>query len=50
VAHGLNPQVSGIIAKSSGRNWALELYNPWPGVMEAAPPNLFRSQAGDTIR
>lgn len=38
VAHGLDPNVlSDIMAKSSGRNWALELYNPWPGVMEAAP-------------
>ncbi len=23
--------------KSSGGNWALEVYNPWPGVMENAP-------------
>jgi len=38
VANGLDPQVlSDIIAKSSGRNWATELYNPWPGVMEHAP-------------
>lgn len=38
VAHGLDPLVlSDIMAKSSGRNWALEQYNPWPGVMEAAP-------------
>jgi len=38
VASGLDPQVlSDIIAKSSGRNWATELYNPWPGVMEHAP-------------
>ncbi len=38
VAHGLDPKVlSDIMVKSSGRNWALELYNPWPGVMEAAP-------------
>jgi 3-hydroxyisobutyrate dehydrogenase len=38
VANGLDPKVlSGIIAKSSGRNWATELYNPWPGVMENAP-------------
>ncbi|SHN18318.1 3-hydroxyisobutyrate dehydrogenase [Duganella sacchari] len=38
VAHGLDPKVlSDIMAKSSGRNWALELYNPWPGVMENAP-------------
>jgi 3-hydroxyisobutyrate dehydrogenase len=38
VAHGLDPHVlSDIMSKSSGRNWALEVYNPWPGVMEAAP-------------
>lgn len=38
VANGLDPQVlSDVIAKSSGRNWATELYNPWPGVMEHAP-------------
>ena len=38
VANGLDPKVlSDIIAKSSGRNWATELYNPWPGVMEHAP-------------
>ncbi|WP_140626892.1 3-hydroxyisobutyrate dehydrogenase [Methylibium rhizosphaerae] len=38
VAHGLDPKVlSDIMSRSSGRNWALELYNPWPGVMENAP-------------
>ncbi|WP_171962237.1 3-hydroxyisobutyrate dehydrogenase [Bordetella trematum] len=38
VANGLDPKVlSDIVAKSSGRNWATELYNPWPGVMEHAP-------------
>lgn len=38
VANGLDPKVlSDIIAKSSGRNWATELYNPWPGVMEQVP-------------
>ena len=37
-ANGLDPKtLSGIIAKSSGRNWATELYNPWPDVMEHAP-------------
>src|SRR5690606_163092 len=36
--NGLDPKVlSDIISKSSGRNWATELYNPWPGVMEQAP-------------
>ncbi len=38
VANGLDPKtLSDIIAKSSGRNWATELYNPWPGVMANAP-------------
>ena len=37
-AHGLDPKVlSDIMGKSSGRNWALELYNPYPGVMENVP-------------
>jgi 3-hydroxyisobutyrate dehydrogenase len=37
-ANGLDPKVlSNIIAKSSGRNWALEIYNPMPGVMEDVP-------------
>lgn len=38
VANGLDPKVlSEIMSKSSGRNWALELYNPWPGVMDGTP-------------
>ncbi len=38
VQNGLDPKVlSDIIAKSSGRNWATELYNPWPGVMDNVP-------------
>ena len=38
IANGLDPQVlSDIMNKSSGRNWALELYNPIPGVMENVP-------------
>jgi 3-hydroxyisobutyrate dehydrogenase len=38
VANGLDPQVlSEIMVKSSGRNWSLELYNPWPGVQENVP-------------
>jgi 3-hydroxyisobutyrate dehydrogenase len=37
-ASGLDPKVlSEIMSKSSGRNWALEVYNPWPGVMENVP-------------
>ncbi len=38
IDNGLDPQVlSNIMLQSSGRNWALELYNPCPGVMENAP-------------
>ncbi len=38
VANGLDPKVlSDVMSKSSGRNWSLELYNPWPGVMENVP-------------
>ncbi|OWY40604.1 3-hydroxyisobutyrate dehydrogenase [Xenophilus sp. AP218F] len=45
VKNGLDPKVlSDIISKSSGRNWATELYNPWPGVMDNAPAS--RGYAG----
>ncbi len=38
VRSGLDPKVlSEIMLASSGRNWSLEVYNPYPGVMEAAP-------------
>jgi 3-hydroxyisobutyrate dehydrogenase len=38
VANGMDAKVlSDIMAKSSGRNWTLELYNPWPGVMDKVP-------------
>lgn len=38
IDNGLDPQVlSEIMLQSSGRNWALELYNPCPGVMAQAP-------------
>lgn len=38
VANGLDPKLlSEIMLKSSGRNWSLELYNPWPGVQENVP-------------
>lgn len=38
VANGLDPKVlSEIMRRSSGGNWALEKYNPLPGVMEGAP-------------
>ena len=33
---GLDPRtLSEIMLKSSGRNWSLELYNPYPGVMDS---------------
>ncbi len=36
--NGIDPGVlSEIMLASSGRNWSLEVYNPYPGVMEAAP-------------
>ncbi|MCB1688810.1 MAG: 3-hydroxyisobutyrate dehydrogenase [Halioglobus sp.] len=36
--NGLDPKVlSDIMLASSGRNWSLEVYNPYPGVMPAAP-------------
>ncbi|MES2919049.1 MAG: 3-hydroxyisobutyrate dehydrogenase [Pseudomonadota bacterium] len=45
VDNGLDPAVlSEIMLKSSGRNWSLELYNPYPGVMENAPAS--REYAG----
>ena len=38
VRNGLDPKVlSEIMLASSGRNWSLEVYNPYPGVMETAP-------------
>lgn len=38
VDNGLDPAVlSQIMLQSSGRNWSLELYNPWPGVMPNVP-------------
>ncbi len=38
IENGLDPNVlSQIMLQSSGRNWALELYNPCPDVMETAP-------------
>jgi 3-hydroxyisobutyrate dehydrogenase len=38
VANGLDPKVlSDIMRVSSGGNWSLEKYNPWPGVMEGVP-------------
>ncbi|KOO11635.1 3-hydroxyisobutyrate dehydrogenase, partial [Vibrio xuii] len=38
IENGLDPKVlSDIMLQSSGRNWALELYSPCPGVMETSP-------------
>ena len=38
VRQGLDAKVlSEIMKKSSGGNWSLEVYNPYPGVMENAP-------------
>nr|WP_269457733.1 3-hydroxyisobutyrate dehydrogenase [Halomonas sp. hl-4] len=38
VKNGLDPAVlSEIMKQSSGGNWALNVYNPYPGVMENAP-------------
>jgi 3-hydroxyisobutyrate dehydrogenase len=45
IAHGLDPaRLSEIMSKSSGRNWALEVYNPCPGVMPNSPAS--RGYAG----
>ncbi|KZY29695.1 3-hydroxyisobutyrate dehydrogenase [Alcanivorax sp. HI0083] len=38
VDHGLDPAVlSDIMKASSGDNWSLDKYNPWPGVMDNVP-------------
>jgi 3-hydroxyisobutyrate dehydrogenase len=38
VDNGLDPKVlSEIMLKSSGANWSLEKYNPYPGVMKSVP-------------
>ena len=38
VANGLEPKVlAEIMRQSSGGNWVLERYNPWPGVQDEAP-------------
>ena len=37
-AEGLDPAtLSSIMRRSSGGNWPLNVYNPWPGVMEGVP-------------
>ena len=38
VQNGLDPSVlSEIMLASSGKNWSLEKYNPYPGVMSGSP-------------
>jgi 3-hydroxyisobutyrate dehydrogenase len=38
MANGMDPKIlSEVMSKSSGRNWALEVYNPCPGVMPTVP-------------
>ncbi|MFT4248537.1 MAG: NAD-binding protein [Pseudomonas sp.] len=38
VTHGLDSKVlSQMMAVSTGRSWATEVCNPWPGVLENAP-------------
>ncbi len=38
VANGLDPKaLAEIMRQSSGGNWVLERYNPWPGVQENTP-------------
>ena len=38
VANGMDPAVlSGIMRVSSGGNWVLDKYNPWPGVAADVP-------------
>lgn len=38
VSNGLDPKVlSEIMKRSSGGNWSLNVYNPFPGVMEGVP-------------
>lgn len=38
VANGLDPKVlSEIMKASSGNNWALQVYNPYPGLMDGVP-------------
>lgn len=45
VAHGLDPKVlSEMMAVSTGRSWATEVCNPWPGVLNNAPAS--RGYAG----
>ena len=44
VNNGLDPEIlSEIMKNSSGGNWSLEKYNPYPGVMKEAPASNYYS-------
>ena len=46
VAHGLDPKVlSQMMAVSTGRSWATEVCNPWPGVLRSRSARVKRSKA-----
>jgi 3-hydroxyisobutyrate dehydrogenase len=51
VENGLDPKVlSEIMKKSSGGNWSLEKYNPFPGVMESVPASRgYEGGFGNTL-
>lgn len=50
VDNGLDPgTLSAIMLKSSGCNWSLEKYNPWPGVMDNVPASR-NYQGGFMVR
>jgi len=51
VAHGLDPKVlSQMMAVSTGRSWATEVCNPWPGVLENAPASRGDWRRGVCLR
>ena len=50
VANGLKPEVlSEIMKQSSGGNWALNVYNPYPGVMDGVALSGKRRQCDRPI-
>ncbi len=51
VENGLDPKIlSEIMKKSSGGNWSLEKYNPYPGVMESVPSSRdYQGGFGNTL-
>ncbi len=50
VAHGLDPKVlSQMMAVSTGRSWATEVCNPWPGVLEMHRPHAVTAAASAAI-